>query len=93
MLTITKGNRSLRVSKGAYKEYYEAQGWRTTSTPCLSDVEMSSMENSQESIEEKSLEDMSTGELKQYASLLGIKTKNMKDRGQIIEAIKIKEGE
>lgn len=38
--------------------------------------------------EENTLQNMSEIELKQYASLLGIRTKNLKTRGELMEAIK-----
>lgn len=38
--------------------------------------------------EENTLQNMSEVELKQYASLLGIKTKNLKTREELMEAIK-----
>ena len=38
--------------------------------------------------EEETLNKMSDGELKQYASLLGIQTKNLKGRKKLMEAIK-----
>ena len=38
--------------------------------------------------EEDTLKNMSEVELKQYASLLGIKTKNLKTREELMEAIK-----
>ena len=44
-----------------------------------------------EATEEETLQNMSEVELKQYASLLGIKTKNLKTRGELVEAIKAHE--
>lgn len=41
-----------------------------------------------EATEEETLQNMSEVELKQYASLLGIKTKNLKTREELVEAIK-----
>lgn len=41
-----------------------------------------------EATEEETLQNMSEVELKQYASLLGIKTKTLKTREELMEAIK-----
>lgn len=41
-----------------------------------------------EATEEETLQNMSEVELKQYASLLGIKTKGLKTREELVEAIK-----
>lgn len=45
-----------------------------------------------EATEEEVLQNMSEVELKQYASLLGIKTRSLKTREELVEAIKAHKG-
>lgn len=65
----------------------------TTSYPETSpDTPASNPEPNRDLDEESILQNMSEVELKQYASLLGIKTKNLKTREGLMEAIKSHKG-
>lgn len=103
MLKITNGEQTLMVTKGAFKEMYSPAGWvvvdTTPSMPlqeltrALEKGEDSNSHSDQESLsedpsEENTLKSMSEVELKQYASLLGIKTKSLKTREELMRAIK-----
>ena len=107
MLRITNGERTLIVSKGAFKELYSSSGWAVVDdtlamppqepavTPGeeggsnhTADPENPPEGHSGGSDEENTLQNMSEVELKQYASLLGIKTKTLKTREELMEAIK-----
>jgi len=103
MLKITNGEQTLIVTKGAFKEMYSPAGWVVVNTaPTMPLQELakaleegggsnppSDQEDSPEDLsEEDTLKNMSEVELKQYASLLGIKTKSLKTREELMEAIK-----
>lgn len=80
MLKITNGTQHLIVSKGAFKELYSHSGWAV--------VDETPTDAHPEATEEEVLQNMSEVELKQYASLLGIKTRSLKTREELVEAIK-----
>lgn len=64
-------------------------GENTTSPPKLPpDTPSSDLESNKNLDEEDILRNMSEMELKQYASLLGIKTKNLKTREDLMKAIR-----
>ena len=113
MLRITNGERTLIVSKGAFKELYSSSGWAVVddtlamppqepavtpgegggsnpTTPVDNPPEGPSdgLDGDESLDEEDTLQNMSEIELKQYASLLGIKTKTLKTREELMEAIK-----
>lgn len=101
MIKISKGGRVLEVTSGAYKAIYKATGWSpveetTVAAPQAPAVDVSeeggsnSTPEGQEANmgEEDTLNKMSDDELKQYASLLGIQTKDLKGRKELMEAIK-----
>lgn len=99
MLKITNGTQHLIVSKGAFKELYSHSGWAVVDeTPATPPQELEGSKPTanpetptdahSEATEEETLQNMSEVELKQYASLLGIKTKGLKTREELVEAIK-----
>ena len=113
MLRITNGERTLIVSKGAFKELYSSSGWavvddtlamppqepavtpgeeggsnHTADPENPSDGHSEGSDGGDTQDEENTLQNMSEVELKQYASLLGIKTKTLKTREELMEAIK-----
>lgn len=113
MLRITKGEQTLIVSKGAFKEMYSSSGWavvdntpampsqepavtpgegggsnHTADPESLPDGHSGGSDGDDTQDEENTLQNMSEVELKQYASLLGIKTKTLKTREELMEAIK-----
>lgn len=127
MIKISKGDRVLEVTSGAYRVIYKATGWSPVEeTPAAAPQEpaegvsevgdsnptpealtaseelqepqedsepqedledLESQESSGES-EDETLNRMSNDELRQYASLLGIQTKDLKGRKKLMEAIK-----
>ena len=93
MLKISKDNMVLEVTRGAFKSVYGPSGWAV--------VEDTSVESPQESPKapgeaggsiptpnEDTLSNMTEDELRQYASLLGIKVKDLKTREKLIRSIK-----
>lgn len=102
MIKISKGGLVLEVTSGAYKAIYKAAGWSPVEeTPVAAPQTPSggvsgaggsnpSPEDPQvdHTGEEDTLNKMSDDELKQYASLLGIQTKDLKGRKKLMEAIK-----
>lgn len=67
----------------------EGEGNNTIPNPeTPSDAPSSDLESNKNLDEEGILQNMSEVELKQYASLLGIKTKNLKTREELMEAIR-----
>lgn len=64
------------------------EGDTTPEPETSSDAPSSDPESNKNLDEEDILQNMSEVELKQYASLLGIKTKNLKTREGLVEAIK-----
>lgn len=116
MIRISKGDRVLEVTSGAYKTIYRAAGWSpveeipaaapqepavgvsedggSNPTPVDSTAPEEPQTASEESSEvseedgDETLNKMSNDELRQYASLLGIQTKDLKGRKKLMEAIK-----
>lgn len=70
----------------------EGEGDTTPDPETPPDTPTSNPEPSKDPDEESILQNMSEVELKQYASLLGIKTKNLKTREGLMEAIKSHKG-
>lgn len=106
MLTIRNGDKTLKVSRGAFMEVYRHTGWVEVSAE-EPEVAQESFNGSLEDedskhtpgdskplsepptpSEDETLEAMSDTELKQYAALLGINTKSLTKREQLIKAIK-----
>lgn len=103
MVKITNGEQTLIVSRGAFRELYLPSGWlEVGNTPFITPQELPKApmgngdgkpttdpeELSVAHSEEDAINGMSEMELKQYASLLGIKTKNLKTREDLLAAIR-----
>lgn len=91
MLDITKNGKVLKVSKGAFREIYLSRGWKALNDFNIpmegSDYSKSEL-GALSSSEEDPIMNMSSMELKQYASLLGIDTRGLRSRENLIQAIR-----
>lgn len=101
MITIYKNGQKAVVPANAFKSMFQPYGWSLTPPsdkpkkggkkeklppPPLKEEEDDEEEDTPEKTTED-LEKMTEPELRQYAALLGIKTKNLKSRDEVMEAI------
>lgn len=98
MVTIKKGNHTLKVTVGAYRSLYKSMGYvavgvrgHDDSPQPNSDCSDTPMEDDEQPLEEKPLSELNPRELRQYATELGIDIEGMSKK-EIRAAIKELEG-
>lgn len=102
MLTIYKDNLEAVVPSGSFKRMFEPYGWTTkkegvvkgSKKPSKGPVDVNPSKEASTSPKPNTkdvLSSMTDQELRQYASLLGVKTKGLKTREELLKAIAQKE--
>lgn len=92
MMIIYKNGQQSIVPNSAYKRLFRPYGW-TTSPGGISTAPTESVEDGERSepgehTPDTDLASMSDEALKQYAALLGLKTKNFEGRDELMAAIR-----
>lgn len=103
MVTISKGDKKLKVSLGAYNGQYKRAGWKLEKPQKAKAKHVDDADNGSTEVDEwdkadeelakeengkKDVDDMSMGELKKLAESKGIDTKEIKTIGALKKALK-----
>lgn len=77
MITITQGNKTLRVTKASYDQFYRDRGFRIIEEKSPTEAPPG------EPFPEVSLHEMTFNQLEEYAKLMGLNTEGIRSKKEL----------